>query len=309
MNRRRAGGLFLACLLAVATLLSVGAGAARAASGKLTIESGGLKRTAFLVERVRLKQAPRPTIVVLHGQSGTGLRARRNLGLEDLKSPGVAVVYLDAIDGHWDVGDARSQRDAQFVRDTVAKLIADGVTDRRRVFLVGASTGGMLAYRVACADPAMFAGVAVLISNMTAADAPNCKPSAPVALMSIAGVADPVTPYAGGKANLSDFKDELVSVDASLAPFRQAAGCGQKTSAELPDRDPNDGSRVFVDKWAGCKRPIELVRIEGGGHALPGRVRLGLDRGQPVGAHNRDVDAARLVIDFMKRVEAERASR
>ena len=66
---------------------------------------------------------------------------------------------------------------------------------------------------------------------------------------------------------------------------------------------------MFVDKWDGCKRPIELVRIEGGGHALPGRVRLGLDRGQPVGAHNRDVDAARLVIDFMKRVEAERASR
>lgn len=307
MKRTGAGGLFLATLITAAAL---GATApAKAASGKMTIESGGQKRTAFLVERVRLKQAPRPTIVVLHGQSGTGLRARRNLGLEDLKAPGVAVVYLDAIEGHWDVGDPGSQRDSQFVRDVVARLIAEGVTDRRRVFLVGASTGGMLAYRVACRDPALFAGVAVLIANMTAADGANCAPSAPVAVMTIAGVADPITPYGGGKASLSDFKGEILSVDASLAPFRQVAGCGKKNSLELPDRDPHDGSRVFIDKWAGCKRPIELVRIEGGGHALPGRTRLGLDRGQPVGAHNKDVDAAKLVLDFMKRVEADRSGR
>lgn len=300
MRGKFAGRLFVATCVAAAGLI-VG-GAAKAASVRLTLESGGLKRTAFLVERVRLKQAPRPTLVVLHGQSGTGLRARRNLGLEDLRAPGVAVVYPDAIEGHWDVADPKSERDTRFVLDLVARLIADGVADRKRIFLVGASTGGILAYRLACADSAMFKGVAVLIANLAAADAPNCKPTAPVALMTIAGVADPVTPYAGGKANLSDFKGELASVDASLAPFRAAAACSDaKTTVEVPDRDPNDGSRVFIDRWQNCKALIERVRIEGGGHALPGRTRLGLDRGQPVGAHNKDVDAAKLILDFAKR--------
>ncbi len=48
---------------------------------------------------------------------------------------------------------------------------------------------------------------------------------------------------------------------------------------------------------AGCKAPVELVKIEGGGHTLPG-TRPVSDRGQPVGARNGDIDTARFLLDF-----------
>ncbi|MCC2102128.1 MAG: phospholipase, partial [Hyphomicrobiales bacterium] len=82
------------------------------------------------------------------------------------------------------------------------------------------------------------------------------------------------------------------------APFAQAAGCGDKTTKiDVPDRDRNDGSRVQLEFPAGCKAPIELIKVDGGGHTLPG-ARARSDRGQPVGARNNDIDTARMLFNF-----------
>jgi len=55
-----------------------------------------------------------------------------------------------------------------------------------------------------------------------------------------------------------------------------------------------------MERLVGCKRMVELVRVEGGGHTLPGRpVRA--DRGQSVGAINRDVNVSRLIAEFVRR--------
>ena len=55
----------------------------------------------------------------------------------------VVMAYPDALNGNWDVGEATSQRDMTFIRDLVTRLIADGIADRRRIYLLGASTGGL----------------------------------------------------------------------------------------------------------------------------------------------------------------------
>jgi polyhydroxybutyrate depolymerase len=275
---------------------------ASAASGKLTIESGGAKRTAFVVEHARLKRTLRPTLIVLHGQSGTGQRVRRYIGFEDsLKSQSVVTVYPDAIDGHWNVGDA-GEKDIRFIEDLAAKLVADGISDRRRIFVVGSATGGMLAMRLGCRNAKDFAGVVALIGLMPAQDAATCKPSKPLPFMLLAGTADPRVPFGGGKADLVEFKGDVASAEGTLAPFAQAAGCnGERKTTVLPDRDPNDGSRIQIETLQGCKAPVELVKVEGGGHTLPGRPRIG-DRGLAVGAHNNDVNATHLILDFLRRV-------
>ncbi|MDE2363666.1 MAG: phospholipase [Hyphomicrobiales bacterium] len=284
-----------------AGLACVPFGIANAAAGRLTVDSGGMKRSAYVVEHARLKRTLRPTIIVLHGQSGTGMRVRKYLGLEDtLKSQSVVTVYPDAIDGHWNVSDA-SERDVRFIRDLVHKLVSDGIADRRRVFLVGSATGGILAMRLACQDAHAFAGVAALIALMPAAEASACKPMKPLPFLLLAGTADPRVPFAGGKADLVEYKGDVASAEATVAPFAAAAGCnGGQAKADLPDRDPNDGSRVQVDRWQGCKAPVELVKVEGGGHTLPGRPRI-TDRGLTVGAHNNDVNTTHLILDFFRR--------
>ncbi|MCC0003309.1 MAG: phospholipase [Methylobacteriaceae bacterium] len=286
----------------VAALCCFGAAAGWAASGRLTIMSGGLKRSAFVVEHARLKRSLRPVIVVLHGQSGAGLRVRRYLGVESaLRSQAVVTVYPDAIGGHWALEGAGGERDRRFILDLIAKLVADGVADRRRVYVVGVATGAMVAMQLACGDAGTFAGAAALIGLMSKAEAATCKPSRPIPFLLMAGTADPLEPFGGGKAGLKEFHGEVASAEATVAPFARAAACGpKKTRIDLPDRDRNDGSRVQIEVYGGCKTPIELVKIEGGGHTLPGRRRK-FERGKPLGAHNGDVEAARMVLDFFRR--------
>ena len=88
-----------------------------------------------------------------------------------------------------------------------------------------------------------------------------------------------------------------------MAPFAAANDCStQRSSHEFPDRDLDDGSRVVMERLSGCKHMVELVRVEGGGHTLPGRPTRA-DRGQSVGALNRDVNASRLIMEFIRRSE------
>ena len=286
--------------LALAATIGLGAaGAASAASGRLSIESGGIKRTAFIVEHARLKRARRPVIIFLHGQSGAGVRVRDRLGLDrKIKSRSVVVVYPDALAGRWDVSEKGSERDLRFVHDLIARLERDGVADPKRIFIAGGGPGGILAMRLACREADRFAGAASLIALMPTTDAAACKPSRPIPFMLLAGTADPRMPYEGGKAHIPEFKGEVVSAAATVAPFAQAAGCGDKTTKiDVPDRDRNDGSRVQLEFPAGCKAPIELIKVDGGGHTLPG-ARARSDRGQPVGARNNDIDTARMLFNF-----------
>jgi polyhydroxybutyrate depolymerase len=280
---------------------------ALAAAGYVAIESGGLRRTAVLVERERLKLGRRAVIVVLHGGSGSGARVRRNLGLEEaIRSRNVTLVYPDAVNGHWGETKEAAQRDVDFLRTLVDQLIANGTADRRKIFLVGSSTGGMLALRIACERAGeAYAGVATIIANLPADIAESCQPPKPIPLMVINGTANPLMPYAGGTTKISDAKVDVVSTDATLAPFAKADGCGDgRITLALPDKDPKDGTRSYVDKLNGCKAPIELIRVEGGGHTIPGRFSAGTTRGQPVGAHTHDFDAAHVIWDFFRRLGA-----
>lgn len=285
----------------MAPLLWLGGIEAQAASGRLRFESGGQARTAFVIERERLKRQPRPTVIILQSTGGAVLRTRRNLGFEEaIRSQGVAVVYPDPVEGRWDL---TGSRDVQALRDLVRKLVDQRISDRRRVYLLGVSSGGMLAMRAGCENADGLTAIASVIATMPQSLAAACKPSRPLPFILMAGTADTLIPYGGGQANLRDFKEPVASAEATLAPFKAAAGCGDiMARTTLADRDPNDGSRVVIDTFKDCKAPIELVRVEGGGHSIPGRGR-GTER-DPTGPHNNDVEGARLVVDFFRRVGA-----
>ncbi|MDX6320099.1 MAG: polyhydroxybutyrate depolymerase [Nocardioidaceae bacterium] len=302
----RFGPLVLGVLGLVLGLLAMSfSKQAVAAAGHVTIESDGVRRTAVLVERERLKLGRRALIVVLHGGSGSGARVRRNLGLEDtIRSSNVSLLYPDAIGGRWGETKEAAQRDINFLRTLVDRLITNGTADRRKIFLVGSSTGGMLALRIACERAGeAYAGIATIIANLPADIADTCHPAKAIPLMVINGTANPIIPFAGGKTKVSEANIEVASTDATLAPFAKAAGCGDgRTTTALADKDPKDGTRSYLEKLNGCKAPIELIRVEGGGHTIPGRFTAGTTRGQPVGAHANDFDAAHMIWEFFRRL-------
>ena len=303
----RSTGAVVLSLLAFAWL-----GEAQAATGRLHFDINGQKRSATLVEHERLKRGPRTTIIVLHGNNRPNLRgnpaygrvAQRSIGLdEQVRSYGTLLVYPDGLEGRWNFepGEAKPD-DVAFIRALAARLVSTGFADRNRIFVAGVSTGGMMALRIGCEGADFIAGTIALISALPAKEAAVCNPSRPLAVMLLNGTANPIVPFAGGATTVQTMTDEVVSAEASLAPFAQVASCtqGSKSTQTLPDRDPGDGSRIFVDRLNGCKTLIELVRIEGGGHTLPGRPSR-TDRGVPVGAQNNDANVARLVADFVRR--------
>jgi polyhydroxybutyrate depolymerase len=291
--------------LAAAALLAALPQPAAAASGRISIESGGVSRTAILVQHRRLKQARRPLVIVLRSSHEKGPRLKRIFGLEELAgSAGPVLVYPDPVGGRWSEAPGQeATRDAAFIRDLINKLVSDGVVDRRKVFIIGVSNGGFTAFRLACDNTSLFAGAAAVITAAPADLGATCKPSRPLPLLMIVGTADPSVPFAGGKANLSDSKIDVLSADATLAIFAKAAGCGDgRTTTTLPDRDTRDGTRAYLDKLNGCKVPVEVLRVEGGGHSVPGHwggVGSESARGGP---HNNDFESARLIWDFFSRL-------
>jgi polyhydroxybutyrate depolymerase len=226
-------------------------------------------------------------------------RIDRFLGLDEAAGPATVLAFASSQDNAWKLGADKS--DEGMVRALAAKLVADGIADRRRIYLAGVSSGGLLALRILCDGADYLAGAAVLIANAPTAVASGCKPARPIPFFFMAGTADPLMPFTGGEAKLVDFKGEVVSAEATVAPFAAAAECGKnKATQDMPDRDPTDGSRVVVEHFYDCKAPLEIWRIDGGGHALPGRpVRA--DRGAIIGARNNDIDASRVLIDFFRR--------
>jgi len=284
-----------------------------AASGRVTIESGGAMRTAILVEHARLKKSRRPVIIILHGGGGNAIRTRHMLGLEErARSASPVMVYPEAADKFWSSAATPGDgRDVTFIHDLTAKLISEGIADRHRIFVVGTASGGLLALKLACGGMDL-AGVVAIFAALPVDLEASCKPAHALPFLLILGTADPLVPYNGGTGNLVDSKAELLSGKATLDLFGKAAGCGDAhTTAAYADHDVKDKSRAFLDKLSGCKVPVEMLRVEGGGHLLPriGTLSFGArapegDRNIEPGMRNRDVDAPLLIWDFLRRLGA-----
>lgn len=289
-------------MLALSALVFAASRPAEAASGRITIESGGVKRTALVIEHSRLKKVRRPVVIVLRANQTPTIRMPRRLGIEEVsRSAAPILIYPEAQNRIWsDQPGPDFERDAAFVRDLVAHAISQGTADPRRVYLVGAAGGGMTAMRIACTSSS-FAALATAITAMPADLAASCKPPAPLPFLLIAGTSDPLVPFEGGKVKLRGRSTEVVSAEATLAVFARAAGCADKRMASpVADRDRKDGTRVTIEKFANCKAPVEFYRVDGGGHTLPGRWNAA-DAGVVVGARNNDIDAARVIWDFLAR--------
>lgn len=276
--------------------------AALAAVGRVTVISGGVPRTAILVQHRRLKQARRPAIVMLRSHREKGGRLKRTLGFEELaRSSGVVLIYPEPLAGRWEIGHGpETARDTVFIRDLIAKLITRGIANRNKIFLVGIRSGGMMALRLACEDKNIFAGVAIVGASLPSDLEAFCKPSRPIPLMMVAGTADPALPYHGGTAALPNGTVSVLPVEATLGLFGKAAGCtGGMTSSLLPAKDSRHAARAYLDKLNGCAVPIEAVRIEGPAPPLPGALgEAGVWHGLTIGG----VSGAKFVWDFLRQL-------
>ncbi|MBP6707133.1 MAG: alpha/beta fold hydrolase [Achromobacter sp.] len=316
MSRLR---LFPCSTYALAFAVLLLASAAHGASGDpapraVDVGAGGASRSILLAGETAGDHA-RPLILALHGGGSnarafaaeTGLAAaaaERGFVVAFLEgsgtTPGARTFNSGACCGH---AQANQIDDVDYARRVVATLAAQGLADPARVYAVGFSNGGMMAYRLAAQAPELVAGVAV-VSGTLDIDPALARVAKPV--LHIHGTVDPYVPYAGGVGAKATTAKPRLAVEAALETWARL-GCGgasrpvARRTESLPDA-AGDGTRVERREY-GCAGapPAVLYVIDGGGHAWPS----GRGPANPEsGTRSRNLDATAAAVSFFSALAA-----
>lgn len=136
---------------------------------------------------------PFPLVLIFHGAPIDAA------GFEDVikfdaeaATAGVLAVSPDGCDEDWDQAEGSS--DVRFVSALIDRLESQFAIDPSRIYVVGASAGGFMAYRLACDLAGRLRAVASDAGSMWW----DCTPSRPVPIYEIHGTADENVPYQGG---------------------------------------------------------------------------------------------------------------
>ena len=271
--------------------------------------AGGMERE-YILSRPQ-KSGPQPMLLILHGGGMNARSAARTTGMEALIArEGLVAVYPNAYRREWNDGREVRQAargysdDVGYLRALVSSLVKEGIADPRRIYVTGASNGGMMSLRLICEAADLFAAAAPIIASLPADIAKTCKPSRAVPVLVINGTADPLVPYRGGGVGFAGRRGDVISTDATMARLRRFNGCNDAAKTErLPDLDPADGSTVTVNAWTNCTSgaPVVLYRVDGGGHRIPQRQKRNfpvIDR--MLGKENHDFDAAEAIWAFFR---------
>ncbi|MBS0563672.1 MAG: hypothetical protein JSR87_04095 [Proteobacteria bacterium] len=276
---------------------------AEAGIERLQMAFDGARRDYLLYVPERLPDGPRPLVLVLHGGGGSAAEVRRSTGgrFDELaERDGFLVLYPDAVGRIWDTGSGEiSERlsprrdDLGFLTGLIARVSADHVVDRRRIFATGVSRGGQASYMLGCRTKGLIRAIAPVSMTLPLSQERDCASGAPLGFLLVEGTADPVVPYDGGRVTVfGRARDRVRSADDTVAVFLRRNGCTGLSEmrrsgavARLAGRD--------------CRAPVRLDRVEGGGHGWPGK-GAALPRWL-AGPMNHDISAPDEIWDFFRR--------
>ncbi len=247
----------------------------QARGGRLTSEAvsaGGLDRTYLLhVPSRRDRGSPAPLVIAFHGGGGeaAGFAARTGL-VQMADREGFLIAFPEGIRGSWNtqgrpaVGYAsrRGVDDVAFARALIRKVSAEQDVDASRIFAVGLSAGGMMAYTLACDMPDQIAAIAVVAATL--ADE-SCSGLAGVSLLHIHGSDDQNVPMRGGAGAMSAARASYPPVMEGISLFERRNRCSASGSVSRPASDT-------VCSTSACDGgdQVAFCEVTPGGHAWPG---------------------------------------
>lgn len=172
-------------------------------------------------------------------------------------------------------GDARDSKsdDVGFIK-AVFRDIEDKLNiNTGRVYAIGMSNGGMMAYQLACDAPELFAAIASVAGTDNTI---NCNPSQPVPVLHIHAEDDTHVLFNGG-AGKDVFKDQSKVTEFTSVPDTFAKWVRLDRCSDSPQRVLKiDGAYCDeLDRCAGGVR-VKLCVTKDGGHSWPGaKTRMG----------------------------------
>lgn len=249
----------------------------------LTITSSGRDRTVVvhIPSRTVRHDGRVPLVLTLHGSGSNAVEQLARSGL-DAAADGSGFIAV-APQGYLGGGGAYAwfvphinagadPNDEQFLLDTIAELSRTACGDPSRVYATGYSGGGRMVSAFAC-DHADSVAAIVPVAGLRAGapmkdaagaftpDPSTCRPSRPVPVLTFAGTADPVNPFAGG--------------GAAYWGYGTAAALGRWATLNKCRRTPTTtqvSEHVTRIAYSACRAHADVVAyvVDGGGHTWPG---------------------------------------
>lgn len=298
----------MACVGAVLALLGNLPAASAQGARTAQYQTADGNRTAIIVDHGRNR--PAPVVLVLHGALGTSEQVRRYMAWDDVAArDGLIVVYPQAVANTWNDGrppDARRFNpasridDVGFIRRIVGDLNVEGKVDRQRVFIIGLSAGGHMAYRLICEASDLFAAGAAVAANMSVMWTRACG-GRPIPVLIMSGTEDRLSPWEG-QSRPGDAGGLTLSAPETFVFFRARNGCTGAGEKPLARQGASDNTRVVLMDGTGCRHATSLYRIEGGGHQAPARAGRAIQPmvGAMLGLQNHDIEAAEEIWNFFR---------
>jgi poly(3-hydroxybutyrate) depolymerase/peptidoglycan/LPS O-acetylase OafA/YrhL len=223
-------------------------------------EISGLNRSyTTLTPAKATLAADAPIIVALSGLNST---QDQEIGRDELTSYVQAgdaeVVYPLAYRESWNVIGCCSWAHLYNVNDlgfikALVQQVDPGHT--RPIYVMGYSNGGRLAYALACTDPTLFDGYAIV-----KADPPTwCQVSADVKILQVASTDDTDVPYQPGEKGT-----ESPAETVQMTRLRQEEECTSKTSSA-------SAGNMTLTTWTDCLQggTVSLALYTAGVHSYP----------------------------------------
>ena len=222
-----------------------------------------------------------PLVINMHGLGSNALEQEFYTAFNDVSdSAGFIVAYPNGINETWNVSGSTGTDDVGFISALIDTVNFIYGLDIDRVYATGMSMGGFMSYRLACELSDRIAAIA----SVTGLQAfYPCNPDRPLPVVQFHGTADPIVPYAGVPATISNWVDHNVCPPTPVI-------------TDLPDIDTTDNSTVTVSYYGLCDESTEVIlyTIVNGEHTWPGSSFI-------IGVTNQDIKASYEIWDFFNK--------
>lgn len=244
-------------------------GACPGGEGPQPVFIGGDRPAEVLVPSDYDAGEPYPLLMVLHGYGASGRLQAGFLGLvERVEADGVIMVMPDGtVDAtgrrHWQGRSCCGQGgepvdDVAYLTGLIEEAKTTWTIDDTRVWAVGHSNGGFMAFDLACLAADTFTGIVSLAGSAGRAGL-DCPGAGEVAVLDVHGTEDDTILYDGAAWHLG--------AEASVELWAERNACGPAADADPLDLLPSlDGPETTRREYTDCDRSVALWTLVGEGH-------------------------------------------
>lgn len=240
---------------------------------------GNYRTFHFKQPKTKTKSA---IVFVLHGSGGNGKDMMKGTGkLQTLASrENMIPVYPDGYHKFWNecrtaspaLANKENINEEAFFTGMIEYFVKKYQADANKVFVVGTSGGGHMAYKLGLTMPDKIKAITAIIANLPDSTNFDCVAvNRALPVMIINGTEDKINPYNGGEVKIEFSLGFVRSTEQTFRYWANLAGyAGEPVKTNLPDTDPADRKKIEQYTFLESGKPeIVLFKVIGGKHDYP----------------------------------------